>query len=417
MKKDVVLTVQKATIGLVLFLSPLILTVCQKRLPLQVSLKPKISNCNSCHFSPPPTGLHEFHVFQQTARAEITCIECHGSAIRQMSFFKIYKKEFVKIITVWDQEVVDRDTVLKLIYPRNTFPYALVDPQNRYLSCNISIQADTLFSTKQSNCSLKVIVGSEDSIGTGPGNEDPYNDFVWVYPFKDSVRKINCNPFTNLCDTTYVRSYKNPVPYSVCQYSRKDDTLFFCDRVRDTTKIKVLKENDTLFTDSTFGIVFVFSPDSLSDSLVFNLRKIDKTPYSILSLKEQQKILTSENSQQYILEKLDNTVLNYYQLSGDTLFRLSLQQSLDYEDSIFAMNSALHNNGRIDIFFSNETTTNYRVDTITLNDPYNPLLKISGAWRPERLSCMSEGVKMAQCHERINGETFWYEQKAMKLKK
>lgn len=358
----------------------LVLAGCLNPLPVDRNagnaLAPTVSGCNSCHLSPPPTGSHEYHLYKQQHRPSITCRECHASAIRSMIRTPAVKTERIKLVPSWSAVQVRGDSVL-IVSPR-------VDTA-RYSFCMTGIRQDTLFAARMDSfAGVIALFDSTDSIITDPALDENYFQRFRLDRTEMSVDTIY-NPFNPgefHLDTNWTNIYQTPpVSYSRCHYQIRSDTLFSAAITPFDSVLRVLTPDDSVLVREQFNRLYVFS---------FQTGIRDTELYA----------------------GHGDTA---FRMASDTLYRITTDSIPDYRNTRFAENTGLHGNGEVDLFFSHETLTLFREETLRVfydtisGEIVNAQIRKAGGWNPSRLSCWSNGISNGQCHDRLPGrEVFWY---------
>jgi hypothetical protein len=228
-----------------------------------------------------------------------------------------------------------------------------------------------------------------------------------------------------------VKVYHQPAAYHSCMYVYSEGVIFEAVIVEEADSLLGTALHDLIITREEINRRFLLSPDhSNTDRIILSTDSPDNTFLTELLSAERQQYLARINGDYYSLIHYDTTWRTIggetriigdtltAQLSGDTLYYLEKDSSISFGGNIFAENTSLHMNGKVDIYFSNEPVTEYTADTVDVitdsitGDIIEYKVQTSGVWVPERASCWSTGLRSDICHDPGTGEALWYAEDA-----
>jgi len=407
------------------FISVFLLSSCIEPISLQSDKNPEVSDCQSCHFSPPPTGEHELHLFKQlnhTARP-ITCQDCHASSIEKMIWQYSVRKNPNRDLHGWQTIVND---AVKQTY-QISWPNEII---SEYSTCTTLHSGNQLFTAvRDSFFQFSLLVSPGDSIFRG-------DTAIWIFPFDaaNSTTRIDTIPadlfLPERLDTVIVSQFFEPTSYNSCQYHVKGDSLFLTQTGAFNALLLTLQPSDIVFDNDNIHKIIVLSQDPVNFQIeLFGLIAARSTFLLEYSGGDFENYITvNNNGEGNVLFKLDTlydennpAVINnidsaFYQFVNDSLYKLLPDSSISYDKRIFATNTAHHNNGKIDVnFYSPDTFSLYFAETLKVfldpvtQDTIATTVRHRGAWDPKKLQCWSdETISAMQCHDRQNGWTKWY---------
>jgi len=355
--------------------------------------------CQYCHQSPPPTGEHFFHVYTQTKREQITCIECHAGSIEKMLWKPTVSRKRIRDMRGFQTQIVV-DSILTL---ESTPVYNITKS-----GCEVELRTDSVFKADFDTISSVVLtLGTYDSISI--------NDISYVYFEYIRTQKLN--------DTDKVNIFKNPVVYDKCSYSYssgkiwvrnlgpKNILLFVADSLNQLTVDEEKRELHYWYTNYNY-----------IDTAIFKLVKVEETFIGELPIEERSNYVSVIKGDSLVLEyisgnehwdlKVEEIV---YQIRNDSLYRLFADSIVTYGDETFASHTSLHGDGKVDVKFKHEEYTYFVEETVDVKihnitgEKTGGGIRVIGSWDPKKRTCYTAGVSNQNCHNNLApSETFWY---------
>jgi hypothetical protein len=340
---------------------------------------------------------------------QITCIQCHATALEKMNWNRKAKRQLVEIIDKWDTVDTNSGSINIQILSVDTYSYPL---------CFTRISGDTLY---KADLTLipRLVPGEKDSIRV---------DYDSIYFFRfDSSYDSSVHLPGEPAAVVEVNVFQEPIAYNVCGFLYNDSAIF--EVVYDAKsggQAQGTAFRDSIITRPEINRRFLLTPnENNTQSMELTLMPPESTFLGDMPHADRAPYLSEINGVQYALVHFDTTwriIGNRVwisgdtitaQLTGDTLFYLFPDSEIVFGDNIFAEVNSNHMNGKVDISFLHERQTEYRADTLeALMDSLTGnvtgyKIKVTGIWRPERASCGGVGLNPDLCHVPV-GETYWY---------
>ncbi|MBF0432791.1 MAG: hypothetical protein HQK83_16015 [Fibrobacteria bacterium] len=375
-------------------------------IPLQSNTSPALVGCQNCHEFPLQTGKHEYHLLQQG----VTCENCHSASIDQTIWEQKVWKLTYKEFNAWDQ--------YQFTPPNVSFVLTEVDTSS-YSLCLSEIRGSTLYKARlDSTTAVPVRVPDpKDSL-------DVRGTKILLFPFDSTYIKMDTLIFgpDPLVVEVNVKVYKEAEHFDHCSHIYEDGTIFKFTSFSFTDSIRTIGSRDSVVEKDEFKRLFIISPfENFSDSLKGILLSPENSFLQKLPSDKRASYTTTFDQSEYMILGIDTTIgafgtiidSFYYQFANNTLYRLSPDSLLNYNNAVFSTTSSSHINGELDVNFSHLFESRYQEDTIGVlldslsGDTLEYLFNPSGVWEPERAGCWNGGLAVARCHFSSWGWTNW----------
>ncbi len=343
------------------------------------------ASCQSCHLSPPNSGMHNFHLFEQSASYQISCKDCHGGSIIKMPWIHEFKRNYPRNLGGYQKLKVSGDSL---------YLDRVIFQEREYNLCEARISNDSLY------------VGNLDSLTFTGYTIGPLDKIVW----SDSGFEHHPLDSVNSADSLI---YLNPVFYNTCGFKLKGKEIYTREIGPVNHFIAIIPKVDyTLYEDNQKFVARVPAFDQ-KYIINYNLKSVVEPPFDDYpeDILEEFSTFIKGKGRFFLLS--NNGTLS--QIKEDTLYTLEKDSSLDYDNLQLTTTSSLHGNGKLDIEFYNMEHTYYKqrlvsADTDNISgDTTRLIYQTLGAWNPIKKTCWSSGVyNNGSCHTKTFYETPWY---------